>query len=159
MNWWSQAIGLAWRIIRNESPQRRAAHEKREWANSHVSGWELLPLHSKSAGVLKRLNKHPAGTVVKAAMRASLGFAVRCRAPVTVVASSIGATLTEELAADEHWTEIALIDEPLPDGARAFRVQDRLVLAVPRQIVNRYSGTSFDDLAAGICKLRARARA
>lgn len=159
MNWWSQAIGLAWRIVHGQAPQKRTAREKREWADSRVSGWELLPLHSKGAGILHCMDRHPTGISAIAAMRASLGFAIRCSAPVTVVASSIGATLTEELAASERWKEIALADEVLPKGTRAFQVGNRLVVAVPRQLISKYTGTKFDHVAAAIRGLHMKAQA
>lgn len=159
MNWWSQAIGLAWRIVHGQAPRSRTAREKREWANSRVSGWELLPFHSKSAGIMSCLEAHPVGTSLRRAMRASLGFAVRCSPPVTVVASSIGTSLTEELAAQERWKEIRLADPAPPSGARAFQVRKRLVLSIPRQVVSKYSGTKFDAVAAAIHGLQVKAQA
>lgn len=159
MTWWSQMIGIAWRVLHGRAPAGKSAQEKRKWADERVSGWELLPLHSKSAGVLNRLATRPTGVMIRASMRASLEFAVRCAAPITVVASSIGTALTVELATTEGWREVACGAKALPAGTRAFDANSRLVLAVPRQLVSNYSGTNFDEVAAAMRHLRARAEA
>lgn len=158
MNWWSQSIGIAWRVVHGSAPTGTPTREKQEWADARVSGWELLPIHSTNGGFLNRLTAHPAGRSLRDSMKASLGFALRCGAPVTIIASSIGSALAEELAAKEQWRELKCADTTLPVGSRAFVVHRRLVLAIPRQLVSKYSGTKFDDVAFAVRNLRDEAR-
>jgi hypothetical protein len=84
MSWWDQAIGLGWRIIHGDAPGSLRPPDKRTWANANLAGWELLPLHSQSAGFLSRPNDGVTGCSLTASLGASLRLAMRLRRPVTI---------------------------------------------------------------------------
>jgi hypothetical protein len=157
MHWWNQAIGLAWRVICGTAPTKASALEKRAWANAHVAGWELLPLHSRNAGFLAYLESTATGLAVLSSMRSSLEFAIRLPAPVTVVASSAGAKILNAIAMHRGFSQIDPADSALPVGTKAYVVDKRLILSIPRQLVSKYSGAGFDETAAAIRRLRNKA--
>jgi hypothetical protein len=157
MTWWTQMIGIAWRIVHGSAPVGKSSLEKRTWANTQVAGWELFPIHSTSAGFLATLTGGPAAAPARRAMDSSLAVALRFGACVTVVASRIGAQMVNALAGRERWPELEVGELPFPTGTRAYARDGRLVLALPRQLASKYSGYKFDEIASAIRELRTRA--
>ena len=152
MKWWSQAIGLAWRIMHGSSPDDVSAEAKQSWALSYVAGWELFPLHSKRAGFLKQLGRGRTGQLVNKCMRAALELALGFPVPVVVVASDIGATMTNMIAVQARWPVVAH-GRSLPEETRVYRVDDRLIVSLPRQIVSSYESLAFEPVAREIRRL------
>lgn len=150
MTWWNQAIGVAWRVIHGAPPMGTSSREKRSWANAHVAGWELLPIHSQSAGFLASLNDVAIGSALMSSMRGSLRLAMRFPSDITIVASSVGSRLANELAAAESYPELKVANAALPIGTKAYGISGRLLLSLPRQLVSKYSGTKFDDISFAI---------
>lgn len=157
MSWWSQAIGVAWRVVHGTAPMGMSAREKRTWVNTHVAGWELLPFHSKTARFLVSLDNGSIGSTLVSSMRASLRLAIRFASDVTVVASSVGARLINEFAVAERWPELKVTKPALPIRTKAYAIRGRLLLSLPRQVVSNYSGIKFAEISSAIRRLRDQA--
>jgi hypothetical protein len=153
--WWSQAIGIARCILRSSAPKHVSAQEKRAWANTHIAGWELFPIHSQSAGFLHGAGKD-AESPLAHAVEASLALATTFPAKITIVASAAGANRLNNLARRRRWHALEAPKQGLPKGATAYAVGQRLFLSVPRPLVSRFSGIKFNDVASGIHALQAQ---
>jgi hypothetical protein len=150
MYWWNRMLGFAWRIAKGFPPVGRSALEKRLWANVNVGAIELLPLHSTSAGFLTRQGASPRlWNAIHDGMRQTLHATIRLQRPLTLVASKAGAAFTNELARDSGWPTLPVVNG-LPAGTTAYRVGSSTIIAIPRQLVTKYSALAPDLIAAGV---------
>lgn len=147
MGWWSQAIGLAWRIVHGTEPRQPAA-KKREWACKNVAGWELIPLHSAKLDfkkVLAASQDTGVGSALCESIHASLSAARRVQKRI-LVAHSKAAVLTLAPNESKTWRKCRLGKVPVylhGNGPKKTAV-------LGRPFVGAHTGMNFNQLATAI---------